>query len=247
MGQDFNNTYATESPDYAGYFQDNFRVNSRLTVKLGLRTEFENGVNERYNRMIGPFDPALALPISAAAQAAYAQSPVPELAASSFVVRGGATYPGVNGADTRLWKGEWSLLPRAAVAWELTPRMVIRAGYGMFVDSINALINPPNQFGFSRTTNTPITTDFGQTWLLGDPRNGVSPLSDLFPVRAHGTRFDTPPRAALGAMAVAGRAFSFADFDLKRARQHRWRAGLQRQFGAKTLIDVPTRVRTRIA
>jgi hypothetical protein len=238
MGQDFNDTYATESPYYAGYFQDNFRVNSRLTVNVGLRTEFENGVKERYNRMIGPFDTTLALPIAAAAQAAYAQNPVPELAASAFVVRGGATYPGVNGADPRLSKGQWSALPRAAVAWELAPRMVVRAGYGMFVDSINALIYPPNQFGFSRTTNTIVTTDFGQTWLVGDPRNGVSPLRDPFPVRADGTRFDTAPKSALGGMAVAGRGFSYSDFDLKRARQHRWRAGIQRQFGAKMLLDV---------
>jgi hypothetical protein len=188
--------------------------------------------------MIGPFNPGLALPIAAAAQAAYAQNPAPELAAGNFVVRGGATYPGVNGADSRLWKGELSWMPRAALAWELNPRTVFRAGYGMFVDSINALIDPPNQFGFSRTTNTPVTTDFGQTWLVGDPPNGVSPLRDPFPIRADGTRFDTPPKSALGALAVAGRSFSFADFDLKRARQHRWRAGVQRQFGSKTLIDV---------
>ena len=85
-------------------FHDNFRLSSRLTVNLGLRAEFENGVTERYNRMIGTFDPALALPIATAAQAAYAQSPVPELAAGNFVVRAGVTYPGVIGADTRrLW------------------------------------------------------------------------------------------------------------------------------------------------
>jgi hypothetical protein len=116
--------------------------------------------------------------------------------------------------------------------------MVLRAGYGMFVDSINALIDPPNQFGFSRTTNTLVTTDFGQNWLAGDPRNGISALRDPFPVRADGTRFDTPPQAGLGVLAVAGRSFSFPSFDLERARQQRWRAGVQRQFGAKMLIEV---------
>src|SRR5262249_36071110 len=96
---------------------------------------------------------------------------------------------------------------------------------------------PPNQFGFSRTTSTVVTTDFGQTWLVGDPRNGVSPLRDPFPVRGDGTRFDTPPKAGLGAMAVAGRSVPFSDFDLERCRPQPWRAGVQRQIGTKMLID----------
>lgn len=47
-------------------------------------------------------------------------------------------------------------------------------------------------------------SDFEVTWLVGDPRNGISPLRDPFPVRADGTRFDVPVRDGLGSMAVAG-------------------------------------------
>ena len=44
---------------------------------------------ERYNRALSYFDPNLELPITAAAQAAYARNPLPELPASQFIVKGG--------------------------------------------------------------------------------------------------------------------------------------------------------------
>ena len=41
--------------------------------------EYERGATERYNRALSYFDPNLELPITAAAEAAYARNPVPEL------------------------------------------------------------------------------------------------------------------------------------------------------------------------
>jgi hypothetical protein len=129
-------------------------------------------------------------------------------------------------------------LPRFAAAYQLNSKMVLRAGYGVFYDSLNAFYIAPNQLGFSRTTTTNLTNDFGVTWLAGDPQNGISPLKDPFPVRADGTRYDQPVGAAAGLMAVAGRSFTYRDFSMKHARQQRWRLGLQRQFGTNTAVDV---------
>jgi hypothetical protein len=55
-------------------------------VTFGLHIEYEFGMKERYNRIIGGFDPTLSLPITAPAQAAYAANPIPELASSAFSV-----------------------------------------------------------------------------------------------------------------------------------------------------------------
>lgn len=239
-----NDDYATHTPYYAWYLQDSWRVTPKLTLNLGLRIEYEQGATERYNRMIGNFDPNLELPISAAAQAAYAANPIPELPPSQFIVRGGNTYVGVNGAPRRLYKNELMYLPRFGLAYQLNSKTVVRGGYGIFFDTINVLNFGPDQFGFSRTTSAIISNDFGQTWgasnapypAQANPSNLRSILNDPFPIRPDGTRFDVPTRAALGGMARVGRGFNFTAFDQPHARQQRWQAGLMRQFGSNMVL-----------
>src|SRR6185436_1300129 len=98
------------------------------------------------------FDPTAKLPITDAAQAAYARSPVPELPPSSFSVLGGSIYPGLNGAQTRLQTNEFMLLPRFGAAYQLSSRTVMRGGYGIYFDTLNSQTPGPDQSGFSRTT-----------------------------------------------------------------------------------------------
>ena len=137
-----------------------------------------------------------------------------------------------------LWQSSTAWLPRAAVAYQLNSKTVLRGGYGMFADTLNALNQGVDQTGFSRRTSSTVTTDFGMTWLLGDPKNGVSPLVDPFPVRSDGTRFDAPVRGQLGLMAKAGRgAWTYNPFDRQHAWQQRWRVGVQRQIGASMVVE----------
>ncbi len=234
-----NDNFATHNPYYGWFFQDNWRVNSKLTLNLGLRMEYEQGPTERYDRMIAPFDPTFASPLAAAVQANYAANPIPELPASQFRIAGGNTYPGVNGAPRRLYNNELMWLPRFGAAYSLNNKTVIRGGYGIFFDTINVLNFGPNQFGYSRGTSAILTNDFGQNWNFtgnANPNNGGSPLNDPFPVRADGTRFDVPTGNALGSSATAGRGFNYTDFNQPHARQQRWQVGMQRQFGASWVL-----------
>ena len=232
-----NDTYALFSPYYAGFAQDTWRVNRNLTLTLGLRMEYERGATERYDRALSSFDPNLELPISAAAQAAYARNPIPELPASQFVVRGGSVYAGRNGVPRELWQSELMWLPRVSAAWQLGTRTIVRGGYGIYYDTLNVMNSAVDQYGFSRATRTQLTNDAGTTWLVGDPRNGISPLVDPFPVRADGTRFDVPLRDALGAMARVGEGFTFGRYDREHPRVQRWRVGVQRELGANMLVE----------
>lgn len=239
-----NDTFATHTPYYGWFFQDNWRVSSKLTVNLGLRLEYERGATERWDRMVGNFDPTLQVPIAAPAQAAYAASPIPELSAANFKVAGGNTYVGANGASRMLYKPELMWLPRFGAAYQINSKTVIRGGYGIFYDTLNVMNYGPNQFGFSRSTSAIISTDFGQTWGSGtapypsaaSPANLRSILNDPFPVRADGTRFDVPTRNALGAMAYNGRGFGFTAWDTPHPRQQRWQASLQRQIGSSMVV-----------
>jgi hypothetical protein len=151
-------------------------------------------------------------------------------------VTGGSVYPGVNGARSSLQIGEFMLLPRIGAAYQLNSRTVVRTGYGIYYDTLNAQNQGIDQTGFSRATVNPITNDFGTTWLSGNPAAGVSPLTNPFPVRADGTRFDAPVGAAQGLLARAGSGWSYFGEEVPRARQQRWRVDVQRQLGSNMVV-----------
>jgi hypothetical protein len=238
MSTDNNASYALMNPYYAWYGQDTWRATRNLTVTLGLRVEYDQAPTERYNRAITYFDPTIQLPIAAGAQAAYAANPIPELAASAFTVQGGSIYAGVNGAPRQPWQNELMWLPRLSAAWQLNRKTILRGGYGVYFDSINVQNEVLNQSGFSRTTSTNLTNDFGVTWLAGNPAAGVSPMADPFPVRSDGTRFDAPLGSSLGAMYIAGQGFNYRNFSRKHPREQQWRVGLQRQLSPNMSVEV---------
>src|SRR5260370_3720591 len=101
-------------------------------------------------------------------------------------------------------------LPRLSAAWQFSPRMILRAGYGIYFDSINVQNLTLSQSGFSKTTSTNLTNDFGAYWLAGNPAAGLSPLAHPFPVRSDGTRFDEPFGSSLGATYIAAHRFSYS-------------------------------------
>jgi len=228
------------NPYYGAYIQDSWRISSRLTLNFGLRGEYEFGPTDRYNRLIGPFDPTATLAITAQAEAAYAQNPLPQLPASQFQVLGGATFPGVNGVSRRLWDNTLHAEPRLGAAYQIGSNMVVRAGYGLYYDTLNVQdqYGSMNQLGYSWTTTSTLTNNFGQTWLLGNPAAGISPMTNPFPVLSNGSRFEAPPGATLGAMAPVGLGYTFAPFDRPHARQNRWRLDVQRQFGSTMVLNV---------
>jgi hypothetical protein len=231
--------YAVSSPYYSTYVQDSWRATPELTLNLGLRFEFEQGMREKNDRMLIGFDPNFTPAIADAAVAAYAKNPVPELSVSGFRdnVRGGGIYAGVNGQSRRAWKSQAMWLPRASVAYQVNHETVLRGGYGIYYDTLNATANPPNQLGFSTTTTVPSSNDFGQTWTSGDPRNGVSPLTDPFPVRADGTRFLNPVGSSLGGDFVAGNQLTYGNLSREHARMQRWRIGVQRELGKNMTFE----------
>ncbi|MCU1326714.1 MAG: hypothetical protein JWN34_2084, partial [Bryobacterales bacterium] len=238
MQTETNDTYYLANP-YVGLFgQDTWRVRRNLTLTLGLRAEYETGPTERYNRAISYFDPELKLPITDAAQAAYAKNPLAELPASQFIVKGGTVYTGQNGVSRRLWRDQLMWLPRLSAAWQINPKTVLRGGYGTYFDTLNVMNAAADQSGFSRTTSTNLTNNFGQDWLVGNPGSGVSPLANPFPVRANGSRYDTPYQSSLGSMARAGQGFNYVGFDREHPRVQRWRVGVQRELRANMMVEV---------
>ena len=132
-------------------------------------------------------------------------------------------------------------MPRFSFGYKLGERDVIKGGYGVYYDTLNARDFAPNQEGYDVTTTNPVSTDFGQTWLLGDPRRGILPLADPFPLRANGSRYQIPVGSSLGAdtiLAPGGGGFTAENPNRRHSRVQRWRVGWQRDLGSRTVLDI---------
>jgi hypothetical protein len=250
-----NNASYTVSNQYAAFFlQDTWRVKPKLTLTLSLRAEWENGAKGHQNDYVVSWNPTAQLPISSAAQAAYAAntaSQVPELAASSFVVQGGAIYAGTPGAPSRMWDSELTWLPRIGFGYQLDKKTVLRGGYGIYYDTldVNASSFSLNQSGASTSTGTTFTTTNGVNWGSNGTNCGswcnlgttmTSPLSDPFPVRGDGTRFNLPVGnvyGLMGLLALNNGPTSWTVPDSSHPRMQRWRMTIERQLTSHDVVS----------
>ena len=222
---------------FAAYAQDTWRLGN-LTVNLGLRFEWENGISEDNGEIVVDFDPNAKLAISDLAEAAYARAPIAQLPASDFHVRGGSVYATAPGQDGTVWRPQALWMPRLSAAYKLGEKTVLKAGYGIYYDTLNAADFTQNNPGFSSTTTNTNSTNFGQTFLLGNPYTGQLGISDPFPVRADGTRFDEPTGSSLGSTRSPARAYTIQNQNHEHARQQRWRFAVQRELARNLSVEV---------
>jgi hypothetical protein len=235
-----NSSASLQSPYYALYVGDTWRVTPKLTIMPGLRYEFEYGVVEKHNQLIVGWNPnadlsSIAGPANNAYQAALASATPSQQAVlpSSLTISGGPEYAGVNGAPRSEWKNSYRFLPRIAVAYQITPHVVIRGGYGIFYDTLNALNATIDQDGFSASTSVASSTTYGTNFVPGAP-----PLTNPFPANTGGARFNAPIGSAAGALYYLGSSPTIFDHNLLPARQHRGTVGVQYQFSDSMMLDV---------
>ena len=233
VGFDVGNNY------FGTFVQDTWRVNRNLTLNIGLRFEYENGIREKQNRALLWFDPEAPVAIAPEAQAAYARNPLPQVPASQFLVKGGTVYAGSPGYDARSWKPEALWMPRFSFGYRMGEKMAVKGGYGMYFDTLNARDWTPDLQGFNVTTTNQLSNDFGQTFVLGDPRNGILPLANPFPLRAAtGSRYELPLGNRLGFDTMLGRAFNAENANRVHSRVQRWRLSWQREIGNRTALEI---------
>jgi len=131
---------STQSMYYALYFNDDWKVSSKLTLNLGLRYDLTIPRHERYNRAAN-LDPFVANPLAGPSGIAN--------------LKGGLEYLGVNGWPTDQYNTAWTnFAPRVGFAWQANAKTVVRGGYGVFwVPSANAAAQTIAQPGYTSTTN----------------------------------------------------------------------------------------------
>jgi Carboxypeptidase regulatory-like domain/TonB dependent receptor-like, beta-barrel len=226
---------------YVGTFaQDSWRVTRNLTLNAGLRFEYEDGIREKDDSMLVGFEPDALTSISQAAEAAYLASGVASTPGMlpSISVRGGslfATDPG----QPASWKGQAMWMPRVSAAYKLGERMVLKGGWGLYYDTLNAgdVANGTvvsYQTGYGVSTVTGNSADLGRTFVY----NVNAGQGDPFPVRADGSRFDTPIGSSLGADTLLGTTYTDQNLNREHARQQRWRVSVQRELARNLGLEV---------
>jgi hypothetical protein len=219
-------SYADQSKVPALFLQDDWKVSRTFTLSVGFRYERPTPVTERFNRSIRGFDTSVANPVQAQALVNYARSPIPQVPVSQFRAMGGLTFAGVNGQPRELWKSNQNLMmPRIGFAWSVTPKTVLRGGYGLFFDASGVVNVNVNQTGFSQGTDLVPSLDQGL--------NYAATLTNPFP-----TGFVSPLGAAGGLATNTGNGITFFDPNATSSYMQRWQFGVQRELAAHTLIEV---------
>jgi hypothetical protein len=215
---------ALQSRFWAVYWQDDWKLSSRLTMNLGLRYEYETPLTERFDRSVTQFDFASPSPIEMQARAAYAANPQAGIPASAFDVPGGVLFAGVNGLPRTFWGADKNnFMPRVGFAYTLKPSTVIRAGYGLFYDT-NSTKYPSQQPGFSQSTPFVASLDNGLTF---QSTLGTAFTDGLLPAQG----------ANGGLMTNAGQSVTFYPRRMLNAYAQRWSFGVQQQFLREWVVD----------
>src|SRR5215510_12129512 len=218
---------AIQSKYYALFAQDDWKINGRLTLNLGLRWEFETPNTERFNRLSN-FDPAAQFPVN---QISVTFPTASGLGTRTIPLRGVVTPVGRGGVKNREnYNRDYNNFgPRLGLAFKLNEKTVIRAGGAIFYA-------PLGGGGFNNVTEA--MADLAETPFIASPDNGVSPtpgtnLSNPFP-----SGIVQSPSAYLGPLTSYGQQSIPAR--LRNIRQPyigQWNLNLQRELPGGITVE----------
>lgn len=214
---------------YHGFFvHDDWRVNSKLTLNLGVRYEFETGYQEKEGRMIVDFDRAATSPIQAQVLANYnANIPAGVPIAAFQNLAGGFIFANDKSqANQKADKNNWQ--PRVGFSYAPDQKTVIRAGFGIFTAPFQIITqNVIFQPGFSTGTTFTPTTNNGLTF-IADLRNPFP--NGILPSLGNSQGLMTFVGTDLTSVGNNGPTSVILQNDRKNANYSRFIAGVQREL-----------------
>ncbi|HOK44594.1 MAG TPA: TonB-dependent receptor [Bryobacteraceae bacterium] len=202
----------------APYIQDDWKVTRKLTLNLGLRWDYNGPPDEKWNRMNRGFDRNAASPVAS-------QIPAEMLAQYPQLkdLKGGLRFTGVDGqpriaADRDLNNFQ----PRIGAAYQLTSKLVLRAGYGLYY------LNPNNDYlkfaGFSTSTPSVYSIDGNRTPIVN--------LGNPFP-----DGINVPPGASRGLLTYVGQNTSWFNPSFVTPKLHSFSVGWQYQLTQAATVE----------
>jgi len=187
-----------QQKEFGLYVDDTWKVTPRLTVGLGLRWDHWNPYHEKYNRLVN-LDPANLTGFTVISPHNTVLDSIPGIPSGVFaswkaVGLSWVTADTVKGFPGALIPQYWKDFgPRLSLAYQLSNKFVVRAGYGMFYWPM-----PLSQILQGSRTNPPLNLDFvNSVW----DKNNTSPNYALLNVPA---TTDFLPNATVNVNGIAG-------------------------------------------
>jgi hypothetical protein len=190
---------------YGGFIQDDWRVNDRLVLNLGLRLEHETGLAEEEDRFTVGW--------------AY-DDPFP-VQVPGLNLTGGLIYAGAG--DRQGDPKGLKLGPRAGFVYSLNDKTVLRGGYGLFWAPVPVGGTGETSLGtrgFTANTNVVSTND-----------GGLTPSSARL-VNPYPNGIAQPTGSSLGALTGVGTTIRFNDQSSGSPYMQQWSIDVQRELGA---------------
>ncbi len=198
---------------FAFYVQDDFKLNSKLTINVGFRWDFEGGVTERFDRITG-IDPFAKNPL--ADQLKLDLRGIAQFAGDSLGRRG------ARNVDGKQWN------PRFGIAYQLNEKTVVRSGYGIF-------FGLPSYAASSGYTGGAFASS--TTWISSRDGDGITPSNpwtDPFP-----TGFSLPLGSKAGPNAALGQGLSGAYApSLRPMYNQQWNFTIQRSLPGNSVWEI---------
>jgi hypothetical protein len=221
---------ATEDHQFAGFGQDNWKVNHKLTLNLGLRYEVSVPRTDRFNHQ-NWLDLNADFPVS-----------VPGL-----TLKGGEVF--ASASQRKIVNGDYKdIQPRFGFALQLDPKTVVRGGYGIYYSQPRSGatgVAPYGSQGFNQYTNsiTTFNNDGATPYLrLSNPFPNLNPACSSNPPAAScaGTNgLILPPGNTLGLLNDYGYG---ANGPLRNVTntpyEQSWSFGLEMQLPAKIVTNM---------
>jgi hypothetical protein len=217
--------YSEYSKTYGLFFQDDWKVNDRLTLNLGVRWEIETPMVEKQNKSVSGFDPDYVQPSQAAARARLVTNPVTgytgtNIDPATFNVRGGLLFAGKDTGNGLYETPKDVILPRFGVTFKLNDKTVLRGGFGLFAGFLGERRGDVIQPGYRQVTTRPLTQ-----------------LASGAPIPFSMSTFPTsisiiePVGNARGRQTSLGTGISFFNQNPEVSKQARFQFGIQRDLG----------------
>jgi hypothetical protein len=203
---------AANSFYWAGYAQDDWRLNSKLTVNLGVRYDIDVPRTERYNRM-NYFDPD-------------ARSPLADRVPGFSNLRGGVVFVGVDGNSRYQYNWDTNnIAPRLGLSYQVDQKTVVRAGYShIFGPSNQGAQGTVGPFGF-RTENLWVTSI-----------DGITPLNLLR--NPYPNDFRPSPGASEGLLTQAGANLQAVLQDTPSPWTRQFNVNVQRELPWDSFVEI---------
>jgi len=189
---------------YGLYIQDNLKLTSKLSLNLGLRWDLQTPITERWDRMVTGWDSA----------AKYTLGSGP--------ATGGLVFAAPGNRST--WSAKYTdFQPRFGLAYQIRPRLVMRASYGMSVLPLGGTggLVTVRQNGYSRSTTYVATSGGGVDQYIPN-LPGNSTWANPFP-----SGILQPYGNSLGVRTFVGQSVTYDDSTYFTPRVHQFNFGFE--------------------